>query len=71
MTQAEATLQPVNDPAFTQTVTEAVADFLANPGTFRVVLAPVKPVPVAQIVGSMVTPQVLPGLLNVQVTSSH
>ncbi|WP_417675135.1 hypothetical protein [Roseibium sp.] len=69
--QAEAALQPVNDPAFTQTVTEAVADFLANPGTLRVVLAPQKPVPVAQIVGSMVTPQVLPGLLNVQVTSSH
>ncbi len=71
VTQAEAALQPVNDPAFTQTVSDAVSDFLANPGTFRVVLAPVKPVPVAQIVGSMVTPQVLPGLLNVQVTSSH
>lgn len=69
--QAEAALQPVNDPAFTKTVSDAVSDFLANPGTFRVVLAPVKPVPVAQIVGSMVTPQVLPGLLNVQVTSSH
>ncbi|MBD1549042.1 hypothetical protein [Roseibium aggregatum] len=69
--QAEAALQPINDPAFTKTVSDAVADFLANPGTFRVVLAPVKPVPVAQIVGSMVTPQVLPGLLNVQVTSTH
>jgi hypothetical protein len=69
--QAEAALQPVNDPAFTQTVSDAVSDFLSNPGTFRVVLAPVKPVPVAQIVGSMVTPQVLPGLLNVQVTSTH
>ncbi|WP_346913346.1 hypothetical protein [uncultured Roseibium sp.] len=69
--QAEAALRPVNDPAFTKTVTDAVADFLGDPGTLRVVLAPVKPVPVAQIVGSMVTPQVLPGLLNVQVTSSH
>ncbi|WP_346900519.1 hypothetical protein [uncultured Roseibium sp.] len=69
--QAEAALAPINDPAFTKTVSDAVADFLANPGTFRVVLAPVKPVPVAQIVGSVVTPQVLPGLLNVQVTSSH
>lgn len=69
--QAEAALQPINDPTFTKTVSDAVADFLANPGTFRVVLAPVKPVPVAQIVGSMVTPQVLPGLLNIQVTSTH
>jgi hypothetical protein len=68
---AEATLQPIVDPAFAKTVSDAVADFLSNPGTFRVVLAPEKPVPVAQIVGSMVTPQVLPGLLNVQVTSSH
>ncbi|WP_394701590.1 hypothetical protein [uncultured Roseibium sp.] len=68
---AEATLQPVVQPAFAKTVSDAVADFLANPGILRVVLAPQKPVPVAQIVGSMVTPQVLPELLNVQVTSSH
>ena len=69
--QAEAGLQPLNDPAFIKTVTGAISDFLANPGSLRVVLAPAKPVPVAQVVGSMVTPQVLPGLLNVQVTSTH
>lgn len=69
--QTEAGLVAVNHPEFAKSVTDAVADFLTNPGTLRITLQPQNPVPVAQIVGSVVTPQVLPDLLNAQVRASN
>lgn len=69
--QTEAGLVALNNPEFAKSVTDAVAGFLTKPGTLRITLEPQNPVPVAQIVGSVVTPQVLPGLLNAQVRASN
>ncbi|MTI43795.1 hypothetical protein JM93_02363 [Roseibium hamelinense] len=69
--QTEAILEPVNNPEFTEDVTNAIAEFLSAPGTIRLTLRPQNPVPLAQIVGGAITPQVLPGLLNAQVTASQ
>ncbi|MTH95682.1 hypothetical protein [Roseibium sp. RKSG952] len=69
--QTQAALRQVDNRAFTEEVTNAVAEFLSQPGTLRVSLQPENPVPVAQIAASLISPQILPDLLNVQVTASQ
>jgi hypothetical protein len=69
--QTEAGLVALNNPEFANSVTDAVAEFLTNPGKLRITLEPQNPVPVAQIVGSVVTPQVLPDLLSAQIKASN
>lgn len=59
----------VNNPAFTEMTVAAAADFLANPDRLTITLAPENAIPVAQLVGSMASPQVLPDLLNVSIVS--
>lgn len=60
----------VNNEAFTQMVDEAVSKFLADPEQVTISLKPESPVPAAQILGSIVAPQSLPDLLNVNIVAN-
>ncbi|GAB4576918.1 MAG: hypothetical protein Tsb0019_03070 [Roseibium sp.] len=65
---AEAT-RPIGNPAFTGMVSDAVSEFLKNPGELKVTMKPAGPVPLAQILGSLAAPQTLPDLLNFSITA--
>lgn len=65
-------LGQINNPAFTKMVTEAVSQFLEDPKSLTVTVAPENPVPVAQIAGAaMSSPQVVPDLLAVGVVANQ
>ena len=64
----EASRQIGNDN-LTAMVQEQATKFLENPGTLKVTLSPEKPVPFAQILGSIAAPQTLPDLLNVNIVA--
>ncbi|POF34249.1 hypothetical protein [Roseibium marinum] len=68
--QATEATAVIGNEAFTRMVSEAVSAFLKDPREFRVTLKPENPVPMAQILGSMATPQVLPVLLNVNIEAN-
>lgn len=67
--QVQAATAAINNPVFTEMTVSAAADFLTNPDRLTVTLAPENAIPVAQIVGSMASPQILPELLNVSIVS--
>lgn len=71
LAQAGLMAGQLQNEAFTEMVNEAAANFLTNPGRLHIALTPENPVPVAQIMGSMVTPQVLPDLLNVSIKATN
>lgn len=53
-------------------VTSAVTDFLENPKSLTVTIAPQNPVPVAQIAGAaMSSPKAVPDLLGVAVVANQ
>lgn len=65
-------LAQINNEAFTEMVTQAVTEFLDDPKSLTVTIAPENPVPVAQIAGAaMSSPKVVPDLLNVAVEANQ
>ncbi|MHA7774599.1 hypothetical protein [Roseibium sp. M-1] len=68
--QAVQMTAPIQNEAFTSMVNEAASKFLQNPGELKITLTPQKPVPLAQILGSMAAPQTLPDLLAVKVVAN-
>lgn len=68
--QAGQATAPIQNPAFTKMVSDAVKTYLDDPKSLKVTLAPANPVPLAQILGSMAAPQGLPDLLNVKVVAN-
>lgn len=61
----------IGDAAFTNDVREAVARFLADPGTLTVAARPGQPVTAAQVLAaSVVRPEVLPVLLGLSVSAA-
>ncbi len=57
---------------FQAQVTAAVKNFLENPKSLRIAIAPPAPVPATQILGAaMGAPQTLPQVLNLSVTSGN
>ena len=65
-------LAQINNEAFTKMVTSAVTDFLENPKSLTVTIAPQNPVPVAQIAGAaMSSPKAVPDLLGVAVVANQ
>nr|WP_306267105.1 hypothetical protein [Pararhizobium sp. IMCC3301] len=65
-------LAQINNEAFTKMVTRAVTDFLDDPRSLTVTIAPENPVPVAQIAGAaMSSPKVVPDLLGVAVVANQ
>lgn len=70
VSQAAEATAPIQNPAFTQMVSDAASKFLEDPKEFRVTLKPANPVPLAQILGSMAAPQTLPDLLNVKIEAN-
>lgn len=69
--QAGAQLNAFGNQEFANMVTGAIETFLINPDTLTVSLKPANPVPVAQIMGSIATPQIIPTLLNAQVVANQ
>lgn len=67
--RVQAMTAAINNPEFTEMAVNAAADFLSNPDRLTITLAPETAIPVAQLVGSMASPQVLPDLLNVSIVS--
>jgi len=62
----------LQNPAFQAKVSSAVTDFLQNPQSLRIEIAPPAPVPATQIIGAaMGAPQTLPQVLNVDVRSGN
>ncbi|KZM50004.1 hypothetical protein [Labrenzia sp. OB1] len=70
VSQATMATAAIGNEVFTQMVSEAASAFLEDPKELRVSLKPENPVPMAQILGSLATPQVLPDLLNVNVEAN-
>ena len=68
--QAAESAAMLRNEAFTQMVQDAVSTFLADPRQLRLTVKPETPVPFAQILGSMAAPQVIPGLLNVELKAN-
>jgi len=68
--QAVQMTAPIQNEAFTSMVSEAASSFLRNPGELKITMRPAKPVPLAQILGSLAAPQTLPDLLAVNVTAN-
>ncbi|MCI5077160.1 hypothetical protein [Oricola sp.] len=65
-------LGQLQNPEFAASVAAAVSAFLEDPGSLKVAAAPANPVPVAQIVGAVMTaPQSLIGVLGVTVTANE
>lgn len=65
-------LGQINNPGFTKMVTEAVTNFLDDPKSLAITVAPENPVPVAQIAGAvMSSPQAVPDLLAVGVMANQ
>ncbi|RIY03559.1 hypothetical protein D3218_02050 [Aureimonas flava] len=62
----------IQNPEFQAQVTGAVKDFLENPQSLRISIAPPAPVPATQILGAaMGAPQTLPQVLNLSVRSGN
>ena len=68
--QAVEMTAPIRNEAFTSMVSEAASSFLRNPGELKITMRPAKPVPLAQILGSLAAPQTLPDLLAVNITAN-
>ena len=68
--QAQAQLGVLGNKEFADMVLNAVETFLVDPDNLKVSLLPANPVPVAQIMGSAATPQIIPGLLNAQISAN-
>lgn len=68
--QAVQMTAPIQNEAFTNMVSEAASSFLRNPGELKITMRPAKPVPLAQILGSLAAPQTLPDLLAVNITAN-
>ncbi|WP_416355424.1 hypothetical protein ACLNGM_14205 [Aureimonas phyllosphaerae] len=62
----------IQNPDFQAQVSGAVKDFLENPQSLRISIAPAAPVPATQILGAaMGAPQTLPQVLNLSVRSGN
>ncbi|WP_062116107.1 hypothetical protein [Aureimonas sp. AU40] len=62
----------LQNPEFQAQVTAAVRDFLQNPRTLNISIAPQNPIPATQILGAaMGAPQTLPQVLNLSVRSGN
>jgi len=62
----------LQNPDFQQEVATAVTTFLTDPQSLNVAAAPGNPVPVAQIMGTvMMAPQALPQMLGVSITANQ
>lgn len=62
----------LQNPTFQAEVSKAVNDFLTNPRSIRIAIAPQAPIPATQILGAaMGAPQTLPQVLNLSVQSGQ
>lgn len=62
----------LQNPAFEQSIVDAVSSFLSAPGSITVAAAPGSPVPVAQIVGvAMMAPQTIPSVLSLTISANE
>jgi hypothetical protein len=68
--QAAEMTAPIQNESFTSMVSEAASSFLKNPGELKITMRPPKPVPLAQILGSLAAPQTLPDLLAVNISAN-
>lgn len=65
-------LQPLQDAAFAEQVSKAVGDFLRQPRSLTIALAPQNPTPIFQIIGlAAMAPQMVPQALKISVTANE
>ncbi|MEP3275890.1 MAG: hypothetical protein ABJN26_20455 [Stappiaceae bacterium] len=69
--QVSAQLTALGNQDFANMVTGAAETFLINPENLTVSLKPENAIPVAQILGSAATPQIIPTLLNAKVVANQ
>lgn len=64
-------LQPLQNPAFSDQVSKAVGDFLRQPRSLTIRVAPQNPTPLFQIIGlAAMAPQTIPQALQISVTAN-
>ncbi len=64
-------LSVLDNPAFQTKVAGALTTFLNEPKTLKAVAAPANPVPVAQVIGTvMIAPQTLPDVLGIDILAN-
>lgn len=65
-------LSVLDNPEFQNKVTGALTTFLNNPKSLKAVAAPANPVPVAQLIGTvMIAPQTLPDVLGIDILANE
>ncbi|MEW5421790.1 hypothetical protein [Amorphus sp. 3PC139-8] len=70
--QVNGLLAMLDNASFQKQVTDAVSTFLNDPQSLEIAAKPANPVPVPQVVGTvMMSPQTLPSVLSVAVTANE